>query len=76
MNTWTTQQGDELKIEDLTDSHILNILRHFNNQTIVNDLEREKMLFNVIAEAKKRGIKQECHFQSLEASEGDGPDEK
>ena len=61
---WTTANKTKINVSELTDSHILNIGKYFND-SMVDDIKSRELSF-VKREAEKRGLKWECSFSSVE----------
>lgn len=61
VKTWETKDHQEIPINELTDSHIQNILTLFNGSEV--DYERGDQLDAVIEEARGRGIDTPCEFE-------------
>ena len=61
---WTTANKTKINVSELTDSHILNIGKYFND-SMVDDIKLRELSF-VKREAEKRGLKWECSFNSVE----------
>lgn len=61
---WETQEGDEIEISELTDSHIMNIGRYFHKRYVYDN--RAFMLDEVAREAKKRGLDYRCHYKDAD----------
>lgn len=58
---WITADGRELKITEITSSHLTNILKHINNNIIsFNQKFGEKRIENA-----KTNIRQEIRFRKL-----------
>lgn len=63
---WQTKTGERIKISELLDSHIRNILKYFNGFPLEEN--EANMLRAVIAEARKRGIDEKCIVDEIDPS--------
>lgn len=61
---WTTANRTKIDVAELTDSHILNIGKYFNDSMV--DGARARELSFIEKEAEKRGLEWKCNFSSVE----------
>jgi hypothetical protein len=53
---WKTKAGKHIRIVDMEDSHLLNVIKYFRRSSPASMLDDWEKYKNVIKEAEKRGL--------------------